>query len=58
MTVLGLRATLLEIVDDRFCNNSRQRIDRGVSCLAGKDLKSLALPVDIVQSESCNLMRP
>jgi hypothetical protein len=31
---------MLEIVDDRFCDNSRERIGRGVPCLALQDLKS------------------
>jgi hypothetical protein len=32
-------------MDDRFCDNSRQRINCGVSCFARQDLKSFALPV-------------
>src|SRR5207253_1040355 len=58
MAILGFRPAMLEIIDDRFCNNSRERIDRGMSCLAGQDLKSFALPVNIVQSKPCDLMRP
>jgi len=46
------------IVDDCFCDNSRQRIDRGVSCLARQDLKSFALPINIIQGQPCDLMRP
>ena len=58
MAILGFRPAMLEIVDDRFCDNSRQRINCGVSCFARQDLKSFALPVNIVQSQPCDLMRP
>src|SRR5229473_1340466 len=58
MAILGFRPAMLEIIDDRFCNNSRQRIDRGMSCLAGQDLKSFALPVNIIQGQLRDLMCP
>jgi len=58
MAIPGLRPAMLEIVDDRFCDNSCQRINRGVPCLACQDLKSFALPVNITQSQPCDLMRP
>src|SRR5208282_5956398 len=58
MTILGLRTTILEIVDDCFCHNTRQRVDSGVTCFARQDLKSLALPVNIIQCQPCDLMRP
>src|SRR5438309_12039629 len=58
VAIFGFRSAMLEVIDDRFCNNSRQRIDRGMSCLAGQDLKSLTLPVNIIQCQPCDLMRP
>ena len=58
MAILGLRPAMLEIVDDRFCDNPRQRIGRGVPRLARQYLKSFALPVNIIQNQLCDLMRP
>src|SRR5208337_1545864 len=58
VAILGFRSAMLEVIDDRFCNNSRQRIDGGMSCLAGEDLKSFAFPVNIIQCQPRDLMRP
>src|ERR1700689_790862 len=58
MAIPGLGPAMFEIVDNRFCDNTRQRINRGVSCFARQDMKSFALPVNIIQSQPCALMRP
>jgi hypothetical protein len=57
IAILGLGLAMFEIVDYRFCDNSRQRIDRGVPCLACQDVKSFALPVKAIQIQPRDLMR-
>ena len=58
MAILGFRPAMLEIVDDRFCDDSRQRIDGGVPRLARQYLKAFALPVNIIQGQLRDLMCP
>jgi hypothetical protein len=43
--------SVLEVVNDRFANNGRQRIGGSMVGLALADEQSVALPVDIVESQ-------
>src|SRR5271170_4369259 len=43
--------SVLEVINDRFANNGRQRIGGSMVGLALADVQSVALPVDIVESQ-------
>jgi hypothetical protein len=56
MTILSLRSTSFEIVDQSLRHYSGERIRSRMASLAFRYLESLAFPVDVFQCESGNLV--
>jgi hypothetical protein len=56
MTILSLRSTSFEIVDQGFCDYSGERIRSRMASFAFRYLEPLAFPVNIFQSEFGNLV--
>ena len=56
MTIGGLGAPVLQVVDDRLADDACQRIRRPVTSLALGNIEPLVLPVDVFQRELGNLI--
>ena len=58
MPIVDRRTVPPQVLDDSFAYRRRQRVDRGVAALAGRDMQEVLLPIDVVQPHGCDLARP